>query len=74
MRCPRCDAKISDEMGTCGFCGQDLEVVHYVRRVSNAYYNMALEKAHVRDLSGAVLILRKSLRSEERRVGKECRL
>lgn len=61
MRCPRCDAKISDEMGTCDFCGQDLEVVHYVRRVSNAYYNMALEKAHVRDLSGAVLILRKSL-------------
>ena len=45
MRCPRCDAKISDEMGTCDFCGQDLEVVHYVRRISNAYYNMALEKA-----------------------------
>ncbi len=48
-------------MGTCDFCGQDLEVVHYVRRISNAYYNMALEKAHVRDLSGAVLVLRKSL-------------
>lgn len=61
MRCPRCDAKISEDMETCDFCGQDLEIVHYVRRISNAYYNMALEKAHVRDLSGAVLVLRKSL-------------
>ncbi len=61
MRCPRCDAKINDETEICSFCGQDLEIVHYVRRLSNAYYNIGLEKAHVRDLSGAVLVLKKSL-------------
>lgn len=31
-------------------------------RLSNAYYNMGLEKAQVRDMSGAVLCLRQSLR------------
>lgn len=65
MRCPRCDAKINDGMEVCSFCGQDLEIVHYVRRLSNAYYNIGLEKAQVRDLSGAVLVLKKSLQYDK---------
>lgn len=61
MNCPRCDAQIADEHAVCRFCGQDLSVIQYARRVSNGYYNLGLEKAHVRDLSGAVLVLKKSL-------------
>lgn len=61
MRCPRCDAKVNDNAALCSFCGQDLSVMHYVHRVSNTYYNMGLEKAEVRDLSGAIAILKKSL-------------
>lgn len=61
MRCPRCDAKISDDIDVCRFCGQDLAIIHHVKRLSNAYYNMGLEKARVRDLSGAVFVLKKSL-------------
>ena len=61
MKCPRCDANITDDAEVCNFCGQDLDMIHYVRRISNAYYNMGLEKAQVRDLSGAVLVLKKSL-------------
>lgn len=61
MRCPRCDANVNDTSVRCTFCGQDLSVVHYVRRISNTYYNRGLEKARVRDLSGAVEILKKSL-------------
>lgn len=61
MRCPRCDAKVSDTAVQCTFCGQDLSVVHYVWRVSNAYYNRGLERAGVRDLSGAAEVLKKSL-------------
>lgn len=61
MRCPNCDANISDTAARCGFCGQDLSVVHYVRRISNTYYNQGLQKAEVRDLSGAIAILKKSL-------------
>lgn len=66
MRCPRCDANVSDTAALCNFCGQDLSVVHYVRRISNAYYNMGLEKAEVRDLSGAVVILKKSLQFDKK--------
>lgn len=61
MRCPRCDAKVKDTATLCNFCGQDLSVIHYVQRVSNAYYNIGLEKAQVRDLSGAIVVLKKSL-------------
>lgn len=66
MRCPRCDAKLPDNTGRCGFCGQDLSIVHYVRRISNTYYNMGLEKAKVRDLSGAIVVLKKSLEFDKR--------
>lgn len=65
MRCPRCDANVNDGAGRCNFCGQDLSIVHYVRRISNTYYNMGLEKAKVRDLSGAIVILKKSLQFDK---------
>lgn len=66
MRCPRCDAKVNDSAALCSFCGQDLSVVHYVRRISNTYYNMGLEKAEVRDLSGAIVVLKKSLQFDKK--------
>ena len=66
MRCPRCDANVSDTATLCSFCGQDLSVVQYVRRVSNAYYNIGLEKAEVRDLSGAIVVLKKSLQFDKK--------
>lgn len=65
MRCPRCDAKISEEHEVCRFCGQNLAIIYHVRRISNAYYNMGLEKAQVRDLSGAILVLKKSLQYDK---------
>ncbi len=65
MRCPRCDAKINDDVEICRFCGQDLAIMHHVKRISNAYYNMGLEKAQVRDLSGAILVLKKSLQFDK---------
>ena len=66
MRCPRCDANVKDTATLCSFCGQDLSVIHFVRRVSNAYYNMGLEKAQVRDLSGAIVVLKKSLQFDKK--------
>lgn len=65
MRCPRCDANVGDASAVCSFCGQDLAVIHYVRRISNTYYNIGLEKARVRDLSGAVTMLKKSLQFDK---------
>lgn len=61
VRCPRCDANVGDAAVQCTFCGQDLSVIHYARRISNTFYNRGLDKARVRDLSGAAEILKKSL-------------
>ena len=61
MKCPRCDTIITEDAPVCRFCGQDLRALHHARKLSNAYYNIGLEKAKVRDLSGAILVLKKSL-------------
>ena len=61
MRCPKCDATCDDSLNRCNMCGQDLKTIRRVIRISNSYYNVGLERAKVRDLSGAVAALRKSL-------------
>ena len=63
MKCPRCDTIITEDAPVCRFCGQDLRALHHARKLSNAYYNIGLEKAKVRDLSGAILVLKKSWQS-----------
>ena len=49
MKCPRCDTIITEDAPVCRFCGQDLRALHHARKLSNAYYNIGLEKAKVRD-------------------------
>ncbi len=61
MRCPRCDTLITMEESHCRYCGQNLSVIHRAVRCSNAYYNIGLEKARVRDLTGAIQALQKCL-------------
>ena len=68
MKCPRCDEQVSEKMRRCNKCGQALEVIKRVYRISNAYYNSGLEKAKVRDLSGAVISLRKSLQYNKKNI------
>lgn len=60
MRCYKCNAVLSDH-DYCLKCGADVSVYKTVVRTSNSYYNMALAKAQVRDLSGAVSALKTSL-------------
>ena len=43
-------------------CGADLTVFWKVRRISNSYYNLGLQQAEVRNLSGAVESLKNSLK------------
>lgn len=53
------------EVGTntiCPACHADLSVFQKVIRISNMYYNDGLKKAEVRDLSGAIVSLKKSLK------------
>ena len=60
MRCIKCGAILTDP-GYCSACGTEITIYDKLVRLSNTYYNMGLEKAKVRNLSGAVLDLRYSL-------------
>ena len=61
MICPNCGSNMSDKRKRCERCGTDLTIYKKVLRASNLYYNNGLARAKVRDLSGAIIALRKSL-------------
>lgn len=60
MRCVKCGAVLNDP-GYCSSCGTEITIYNKLIRLSNTYYNMGLEKAKARNLSGAVKDLRYSL-------------
>ena len=61
MFCYHCGCNLS-EHDFCTACGADVSLYKKIMYVSNLYYNEGLEKACVRDLSGAVVSLRQSLK------------
>lgn len=61
MYCPNCNSYLSFKKTRCDRCGEDLKLYKKVLSASNQYYNAGLMKAKVRDLSGAVSALKKSL-------------
>lgn len=66
MICPRCGNVIRGAITYCDACGAELTVYKKIMRSSNTYYNKGLERAAVRDLSGAAQMLRKSLEMNKR--------
>ena len=62
MICPVCEKESSFQSLRCSNCGQDLTIYKRAVSASNMYYNVGLQKARVRDLSGAVNSLKNSLR------------
>ena len=56
MRCIYCGTPLSS-IDYCSGCGADVTILKRVVRISNLLYNEGLEKASVRDLSGAVSCL-----------------
>ena len=61
MKCYNCGCTLS-EKSFCTACGADVALYKKIMHISNRYYNDGLEKANVRDLSGAILSLRQSLK------------
>lgn len=61
MICYRCGHEAGWE-DNCPTCGADLKIFKKVVRISNSYYNDGLQKAQVRNLSGAIISLRQSLK------------
>ncbi len=62
MNCPNCGQKVSFQTKRCNMCGQDLAIYRRIISASNFFYNDGLEKAKIRDLSGAVVSLKKSVK------------
>jgi tetratricopeptide (TPR) repeat protein len=61
MKCFNCGAVLKTT-DYCSQCGADVKLYRRMLHLSNAYYNEGLEKAKVRDLTGAVVSLRQSLK------------
>lgn len=61
MVCYKCGCRLS-EHDFCTACGADVALYKKVLSASNRLYNDGLEKASVRDLSGAIISLRQSLK------------
>ncbi len=67
MFCYNCNCQLS-EHDFCTGCGADVSVYKKIMFVSNMYYNEGLERASVRDLSGAITSLRQSLKFNKNHV------
>lgn len=65
MKCFNCGAVLKNT-DYCSQCGADVKLYRRMLQLSNAYYNEGLEKAKVRDLTGAVVSLRQSLKINKR--------
>lgn len=63
--CIYCGKEISDKETKCPHCGRDLTTYRTVLGNADRFYNDGLEKAKVRDLSGAILSLREALRCDK---------
>ncbi len=61
MFCYNCGCHLS-EHDYCTACGADVSLYKKIMCISNMFYNEGLEKAGVRDLSGAIVSLRQSLK------------
>lgn len=67
MRCYKCNSVLSNN-DFCNSCGADVAVYKKIVRLSNAYYNMGLAKAKIRDLTGACELLRRSVRFDKKNI------
>lgn len=61
MKCIYCGTPLS-AIDYCTGCGADITIQKRIIRISNLLYNEGLEKATVRDLSGAITCLKRSLK------------
>ena len=61
MICYKCGQDVGDAK-RCPNCGEDLAIFWRDRQIYNSYYNLGLQQAGVRNLSGAVESLRNSLK------------
>ncbi|MCM1386746.1 MAG: tetratricopeptide repeat protein [Bacillus sp. (in: Bacteria)] len=67
MKCYNCGCDLSGH-DFCTGCGADVSLYKKIIYISNRFYNDGLEKANVRDLTGAISSLRQSLKFDKNNV------
>ena len=67
MRCANCNTELNNT-DICPGCGRNVRTYKKMVSLSNRLYNEGLEKASVRDLSGAVASLRQSLKLDKNNI------
>ena len=67
MNCYNCGYELSQH-DFCTSCGADVSLYKKIIYISNRFYNDGLEKANVRDLTGAIASLRQSLKFNKNNV------
>lgn len=66
MNCLYCGSPAVDETGHCHECGLNQCILYKAYNTSNYYYNLGLDRAKIRDLSGAIEVLKLSLKYNKR--------
>ena len=69
MNCMNCGAFLTDmDLDYCPNCGYNVLIHKKVDYLSKIFYNQGLEKASIRDLSGAIACLKQSLMYDKRNI------
>ena len=69
MNCMNCGSFLADkDLDYCPHCGCNVLIQKKVEYLSKFYYNQGLEKASIRDLSGAINCLKQSLTYDKRNI------
>ena len=69
MNCVNCGAFLTDmDLDYCPSCGYNVLIQKKVDYLSKSFYNQGLEKASIRDLSGAIACLKQSLIYDKRNI------
>ena len=69
MNCMNCGAFLTDmDLDYCPNCGYNVLIQNKVDYLSKIFYNQGLEKASIRDLSGAIACLKQSLMYDKRNI------
>ena len=61
MKCYNCGCRVPDDRNTCPKCATDIRLYRKIIHASNQYYNVGLDRARARDLTGAAECLRTSI-------------
>ncbi len=68
MNCLHCGSPAVDDTGYCRECGVNQRIIAKAYNTSNYYYNLGLDRARIRDLTGAKEVLQLALKYNKKNI------